>query len=85
MKLIKYTPIKCYKTNVALNLGDFVMDCQNRCGTLEWDDYLNQYYIKPIVGGKIKTQNYIKIDKLFNYNIDTTKVECRKNHLKQKW
>jgi hypothetical protein len=85
MKLIKYTPIKCYKTNVALNLGDKVMDCQKRCGTLEWDDYLNQYYIKTINGGKIKTQQYIKIDKLFDYTIDTSKVECRINPLKQKW
>ena len=66
MKLNKYTPIKCHKTNVALNLGDKVKDLQHRCGTLEWDDCFNQYYIKPIGGGKIKTQQYVKIEKLFN-------------------
>ena len=85
MELIKYTPIKCYKTNVALLIGDKVMDCQKRCGTLEWDDYCNSYYIKPKDGGKIKTQQYIKIDKLFDYTMDTYKVECRRNYLKQKW
>jgi len=81
----KITPIKCYKTKEVLNLGDLVMDCQKRCGTLEWDDYTNQYYIRPIEGGKIKTQNYIKIDKIFDFKIDNTKIECRKNHLKKKW
>ena len=85
MQAIKETPIKCYKTKVALYIGDKVKDCQGRCGTLEWDDYLNVYYIKPVNGGKIKTQNYIKIDDLFEFSIDTTKVECRKNHLKTKF
>ena len=85
MKLIKYTPIKCHKTNVALNLGDKVKDLQDRCGTLEWDDCFNQYYIKPIGGGKIKTQQYVKIEKLFNYKLDTSNIECRRNPLKKKW
>ena len=65
----KHTPIKCHRTKVALNLEDKVMDCQNRCGTLEWDDYLNQYYIKTAEGGKIKTSQYIKISEIFNYKI----------------
>ena len=85
MVINTYTPIKCYKTNVALNLGDMVRDSQKRCGTLEWDDYCNQYYIRPIEGGKIKTQQYIKIDEIFDYTIDTYKVECRRMHLSKKW
>jgi hypothetical protein len=85
MDLIKQTPIKCCKTNVALFIGDKVKDCQNRCGTLQWDDYNNQYYIRPLNGGKIKTQQYVKIDNFFDFTIDTTKIECRKNPLKKKW
>ena len=85
MKQNNYTPIKCYKTKVALNLGDFVEDMQKRCGILQWDEDFNIYYIKPVNGGKIKTQQFIKIDKLSDFKIDTTKVECRKNHLKKKW
>lgn len=81
----KQTPIKCYKTNVALYIDDNVKDLQGRCGTLQWDDCFNHYYIKPKDGGKIKTSQYIKINELFNYSIDTTKVECRKNPLKKKW
>ena len=45
----------------------------------------NQYYIKPIGGGKIKTQQYVKIEKLFNYKLDTSNIECRRNPLKKKW
>ena len=85
MELIKYTPIKCYKTNVALLIGDKVEDLQHRCGTLEWDECFNQYYIKPINGGKIKTTRYVKIEKLFNYKLDTSNIECRRNPLKKKW
>jgi len=85
MKLIKYTPIKCYKTNVALYIGDKVKDCQGRYGNLEWDDCFNTYYIKPLDGGKIKTQNYIKVEKIKKFKIDNTKVECRKSPLKKKW
>lgn len=85
MDLEKYTPIKCYKTKVSLYIGDLVKDLQNRCGTLQWDGDFNIYYIKPINGGRIKTQSYIKINEIFDFNIDTTKVECRKNNLKQKW
>ena len=85
MDVIKYTPIKCYKTNVALLLGDKVKDCQERYGFLDWDECFNSYYIRPENGGKIKTQNYIKVDELKDFKIDTTKVECRKNYLKKKW
>lgn len=85
MKLNKYTPIKCYKTNVALKLGDFVEDLQKRCGTLDWCDTFNEYYIKTIDFGKIKTTRYIKIKKPYAYKLDNTKVECRNNYLKQKW
>ncbi len=85
MKINKYTPIKCYKTNIALKLGDFVEDLQKRCGTLEWCDVFNEYYIKTIDSGKIKTQSYIKIRKPYTYKIDNTRIECRSNYLKQKY
>jgi len=82
---MKYTPIKCQKTKIPLELGDFVQDPQGRNGTLEWDDYFNQYYIKPKNGGKIKTQTYTKVEVLNDVKVDNTRVECRKNHLKKKW
>ena len=85
MKSNRYTPIKCYKTNVPLYLGDKVKDCQGRFGYLSWDDVFNHYYIKPKEGGKIKTQQYIKVDKLEKNTLDTTRVECRRNHLKRKF
>lgn len=85
MKLNKYTPIKCYKTGVALFLGDKVRDCQGRTGILSWDDLFNIYCIVPKEGGKIRTQQYIKIDKLIPNKFDTTRVECRRNHLKRKF
>ena len=32
------------------------------------------------------TENKVaKIEKLFNYKLDTTNVECRRNPLKKKW
>ena len=82
---IRYTPIKCYRTKVALYIGDFVEDLQKRCGTLEWDGDFNIYYIRPLGGGRIKTQSYIKIEKPYEYKIDTTNVECRRNPRRKKW
>jgi len=81
----KYTPIKCYKTKASLYIGDYVEDLQKRCGTLEWDEDFNIYYIKPIRGGKIKTQQFIKINKLYNYLPEEKKLHCKTNSKKRKW
>jgi hypothetical protein len=85
MELVKYTPIKCYKTNIALNLGDNVKDLQERCGVLAWDDFYNSYYIKTPDGGKINTIKYVKIDKIFQSKHDNTNVECRRRPARKKW
>ncbi len=81
----KYTPIICKRTGVPIKLDDFVEDLQGRCGVLAWDSYLNKYFIKTAGSGRINTTSYIKIRKPYKYSIDTTTVECRKSHLKQKW
>lgn len=85
MEQEKYTPIKCYRTKNSILLGDLVEDLQGRCGVLSWCEVFNEYYIKTKTGGKIKTRSYIKIKEIYEYKIDTTKVECRRNPNKIKF
>lgn len=78
----KYTPILDCKTKQPLKIGDLVDngdDGYKRCGTLIFDEYRNNYIIKSETGGNIYTKTYRKIERLYDYNIDTNRVECRKD------
>ena len=81
----KFTPIKCKTTGEPLKIGDYVENYQKQCGTLQFDDCFNKYVIKTETGGHINSTVYIKIQKLYEYTIDNTSVECRKNPYKQRW
>ncbi|MBP1165070.1 hypothetical protein JOE44_001954 [Chryseobacterium sp. PvR013] len=82
----KYTPIKDCLTKEPLLIGDMVKsNTSNGCGFLYFDDYNNQYLIKTLEGTHHKTSSFVKIEKLFDYTIDNSKVECRPNPNKQKW
>tara|TARA_R110000782_G_C14614079_1_gene392479 strand:+ start:250 stop:504 length:255 start_codon:yes stop_codon:yes gene_type:complete len=81
----KYTPIKDRLTNKPIFLGDKVKNEKGYGGVLAWDDCFNRYIIKSESGGNIKATSYTKISRLKKNNIDTTRVECRSNHLKKKW
>lgn len=87
MDISKYTPIKDRFTGEPIFLGDMVEGEKGYCGFLDWDDYLNQYVIRTEgeYPSRFKTMSYKKIEKLHENNIDTSSVECRRNHLKQKW
>ena len=85
MDLEKYTPIKDRLTNEPIFLGDLVENEKGRCGTLVWDDFWNKYIIKTETGGNIYATSYKKIESLYDYKIDTTRVECRRNPYKKKW
>lgn len=82
----KYTPIKDYYTQQPLKIGDFVTNTEKRiCGTLEFESHWNRYIIRSATGGNHYTTNFVKIEKLFDYSIDNTMVECRKSPNKTKW
>lgn len=79
-----YTPVKCYKTKEPLKLGDKVKNLKGQCGIMSFDELFNKYFIKT-ESGKINTQFFIKINKLFDYQIDNTNIECRKLPNKKLW
>ena len=77
----KYTPIKCALTKEPLKIGDKV-ECrglQNRCGYLYFNELSNRYVIRSEDGGDFYASEFIKINELYDYEIDCTKIECRKN------
>jgi len=84
MSINKYTPIKDRETGSPIFLGDLVENEKGRCGTLVWDDFWNKYLIKSDTGGNIYATSYKKVDKLHDYKIDTTKVECRNKPYKDR-
>lgn len=72
-----WTPIVCSKTKEPIRLGDLVKNTRY-CGTLYFEDYLNQFVIRSSTGGNIKNISYIeKIKESFENQIDNTSVECR--------
>ena len=81
----KYTPILDYKTKLPLKIGDRVENNNRQCGILKFDECFNKYVIKTDTGGHISSTVYIKIPELYDYKIDNTSVECRKNPHKQRW
>jgi hypothetical protein len=80
-----YTPIKCSKTKVALNLGDYVQNERGQCGHLAWDDCFNRYLIRSATGGNVYASTYTKIEELHENTYNSIRTECRRNHLKKKW
>lgn len=84
----KYTPIICLKTGVRLKIGDLV-ECLslNKCGTLVFRNHTNQYAIKTADSSYINTKYFAKIDKLYEFNSNSERVECRPKHkvIKKKW
>jgi hypothetical protein len=74
----KLTPL-IDSNNIPLIIGDKVENEKKQCGTLEFDSFWNEYLIKSKSGGNIRFRNIKKIDQLYENNIDTTKVECRRN------
>lgn len=77
----KYTPIKCSKTGVLLKIGDKVEKEEHgnkMCGTLYWDEHFNEYLVKSGESGHFRFRYLNKIEKLYDYHIDTTGVECRR-------
>ncbi len=80
----KYTPIKCSETGAPLFLGDKVEinrgQSTSKCGYLEWDDHFNEYLVKPEdgIGHSRGLMCIYKINELYNYKIDTSRIECRK-------
>lgn len=81
----KHTPILDYKTKEPLKIGDRVENNNKQCGVLKFDECFNKYVIKTDTGGHISSTVYIKIPELYDYKIDNTSVECRRNPHKQKW
>jgi hypothetical protein len=81
----RYTPILDYKTKEPLKIGDKVENNNKQCGILHFDDCFNKYVIKTDTGGHISSSVYIKIPELYDYKIDNTKVECRRQPHKQRW
>lgn len=74
----KYTPIVCEKTKTPLLIGDKVENEKKQCGTLYFDDFWNQYMIKSTSGiGHLKFKSIYKIEEFYDYEIDSTRVECR--------
>lgn len=80
-----YTPILDYKTKEPLKIGDRVENNDKRCGILKFDECFNKYVIKTETGGHLSTTVYVKIPELYDYTIDNTNVECRRNPYKQRW
>jgi hypothetical protein len=80
-----FTPILDFKTKEPLKIGDKVKNLNNQCGILKFDECFNKYVIKTETGGHITSSSYIKIQELFDYTIDTTKVECRPQPHKKRW
>ena len=84
------TPIKDVN-GMPLCIGDKIKKVDSitgeRCGTLEWDEYRKQYHMRTKDGGSIQigTVNLEKIDELFDFTVDATKVECRQRPNKKKW
>jgi len=81
----KYTPILDFKTKEPLKIGDKVENYNKQCGILKFDESFNKYVIKTETGGHINSSVYIKIPELYDYNIDNTSVECRRNPNKKRW
>lgn len=85
-EISKYTPIKDYHTKEPLLIGDLVATPDKKaCGTLYFEEIFNRYVIRSATGGNHYTTSFIKIDKIFDYSLDNTKVECRPNPNKIKW
>lgn len=83
-----YTPIKDYVTKEPLKIGDKVKTgdpFSNANGILIFDTYDNRYKIKTKTGGNYNTTMFIKISDNFDYEIDSSLVECRSNPNKNKW
>lgn len=59
----------------------------DRCGTLEWDGYRKQFFLRTADGGSIQIgpSNLERIEELFDFDVDTTKTECRQRPNKKKW
>jgi|BioPla2DNA2_1021312.scaffolds.fasta_scaffold26355_4 hypothetical protein len=78
-------------TGVPLRIGDLVEikdDIRgNRCGTLEWDELRQSYMIRSTENGQISIGSIklTKIDKLYDYAVDTTAPECRRFIPDKKW
>lgn len=83
----KFTPILDYKTKEPLKIGDRVENYNKQCGILHFDDCFNKYVIKTDTGGHINSTVYIKIPELYDYKIDSSRVECRSSNkfLKKRW
>ena len=82
---IIYTPIRCAKTKERIELGDKVKDYKENYGLLDWCSVFNSYFIRTKGNGKVNATSYIKVNDIKDNHIDTTRVECRSNHLKKKW
>jgi len=59
----------------------------DRCGMLEWDGYRKQFFLRTADGGSIQIgpSNLERIEELFDFDVDTTKTECRQRPNKKKW
>ena len=85
-----WTPLKDIN-GMPLCIGDKVKTLAGisgeRCGTLEWDEYRKQYYLRSAEGGSLQigTLKLQKIEELFKFSVDTTKTECRSRPNKKKW
>lgn len=82
----KYTPILDSKTKEPLKIGDKVENYNRQCGRLAFCEVFNKYVMKTETGGQISSiQSLSKIEELYDYKIDNTKVECRPNPHKKRW
>lgn len=83
----KHTPLFCAKTNEPLLIGDKVENNNGQCGTLHFDTYTKKYLIKSVGGGNIHTTYFAKIQNLYDYKVDSSRIECRSSdkYLKKRW
>ncbi|MFK7048744.1 hypothetical protein V3Q77_02460 [Flavobacterium davisii] len=82
----KFTPILDYETKEPLKIGDKVEDPNRKvCGTLIFDDYNNKYLIKTETGGNHHATTFHKIESFYDYNVDSSKAECRARPHKKRW
>ena len=86
LKVSDFTPILYYVTKEPLKIGDKVENPNSKvCGNLIFCDYNQKYLIKTVTGGNHHTTTFQKINEFYDYKIDSTKIECRRNPYKQKW
>lgn len=77
----KYTPFLCEKTKTPILLNDKVENEKKQCGWLSFDPDFNEYVIitNKESKGRVRFRKLTIISELYQNEIDTINVECRRN------